>query len=55
MVKASGEQQPQYGAGDTSFQATGREEGLQKLVDDFYILQIWLNHETSSHGFCVAG
>jgi hemoglobin len=27
---------PQYGDGDTSFQAAGGVEGIQRLVDDFY-------------------
>lgn len=27
---------PKYGVGDASFQAAGGEEGLRRLVDDFY-------------------
>ena len=27
---------PQYGDGDTSFQAAGGEEGIRQLIDDFY-------------------
>ena len=27
---------PQYGVGDTSYQAAGGESGIRKLVDDFY-------------------
>ena len=27
---------PQYGNGDSSFQAAGGEEGIRRLINDFY-------------------